>query len=129
MFLKIVSDFFGVEDDGSVEIGEGEDEEEVDGWVDEPFPGNPERIERSKVRSGRGGKELDKSLGKGIVGVLRKEELAEKSREREEGGCEDDWDDAGGDEFKRENRADSAISGVAMDAFRVVYRDDTLRLV
>ena len=67
-----------------------------------------------------GGKEADEVLSEDGVGVTREDDLADESRDTQEGGGENDRDDAGGDDLEGENRADIAIGGVTMDALGVV---------
>ena len=55
--------------------------------------------------------------------------MANERRKRKESGCEDDRDNASGDEFHGENRADATIGGIAMDAFGVINCDDSLGFV
>lgn len=55
--------------------------------------------------------------------------MADESRERKEGGGENHGDNAGGDDFQRQNGLNVAIGGVAMDALGVIYGDDALAFV
>ena len=57
LFLEVVGDFFGVEDDGSIEIGEEKDQDEIKGGIDEPLAGDAVRIHGGEILGGRGGKD------------------------------------------------------------------------
>ena len=126
LFLKVVGDFFGVEVDASVEVGEHDDEKEHGGGVNEPLPSDAERIEAGESGSVGCGKKRDEFLPEDGIGVRGDDDLTDESGEREEGGREDDGDDTGGDELEREDGADVAIGGVAVDAFGVVDGQDAL---
>ena len=129
LFLEVVGDFLGVEDDAGVEVGEEDDEEEVTDGVDEPLEGEAVRIEGGEVGSGGGGEEVRQGFTEGVFGVYGGDDLADQGGDGEEGGREDDGDDAGGDEFQGQDGFHATVGGVAADALGVVHGDDALGFV
>ena len=99
LFLEVVGDFFGVEVDAGVEVGEHDDEDEEGGGVNEPLPVDTERIEIGKVAGAGCGEEGNELLGENRVGIATQDNLTDEGGEGEEGSGEDDGDDAGGDEL------------------------------
>ena len=99
LLLEVVGNFFGVEVDASVEVGEHDDEEEHGDGVDEPLPSDAERIETGESLSVWRGEEGDELLPEDGVGVATQDDLTDEGGEGEKGGREDDGDDAGGDEL------------------------------
>ena len=55
--------------------------------------------------------------------------MTDEGWEREESGCENDWDNASGDKFHWKNGTNTTIGRVTVDAFSVVDGDNTLSLV
>lgn len=127
--MEIIGNFFGVEHDGSVEVGEENDEDKIDGWIEEPFGGDTVGIERAEIAGGRSGEKRNQGRAKAVFWVEGEDKLADEGGEGEEGGSEDDRNDAGGDELDGEDGTDAAIGRVAVDAFGVVDGDDALGFV
>ena len=80
--MEIIGNFFGVEHDGSVEVGEENDEDKIDGWIEEPFGGDTVGIERAEIAGGRSGEKRNQGRAKAVFWVEGEDKLAD------EGGVE-----------------------------------------
>ena len=126
LLLQILGNFIGVKDDPGVEVGKGNNQEEIQRRINECLPrtaGKGAWVWRLKPRDQGVGGILQVWIARGL------HDLADELRQAKEGDGKDDRDDASGDQLDRQDALDAAVAGIAVNALGIIDGDDTLGFV